>query len=212
MTHPEPPDRCDTVRGMAEVWVVTGGIGSGKSTISETLGRLGAVTIDADRVGHDVLEPEGPAFGDVADRWPLAVKEGRIDRGALARVVFTEPDQLRELEAITHPAIAASIARRIEDAGDSVVVVEVSVPKDLAGAGWSRTIVADLAEEVRIERLAARGMDGAEIRRRMSSQPGRDQWRARGRWIVSTSGTREEVEAAVTRLWDEVMSRRAPGR
>jgi dephospho-CoA kinase len=192
---------------MADVWVLTGGIGSGKSTIRQALDRLGAVTIDADRVGHVVLEPTGSAFDAVARRWPSVVVDGRIDRAALGAIVFSDPDELRSLEAITHPAIAAGIARRIAEAGAAVVVIEVSVPKDLVGVGWMHTIVADLDEEERIRRLVARGMDEADVRRRMGHQPSRDGWRARGRWIISTAGTREEVEEDVRRLWNEVISR-----
>jgi dephospho-CoA kinase len=192
---------------MAEVWVLTGGIGSGKSTIRQTLDRSGAVTIDADRVGHAVLEPDGSAFDAVAGRWPSVVVDGRIDRAALGAIVFSDPDELRALEAITHPAIAAAIARQIAEAEAAVVVIEVSVPKDLVGVGWMRTIVADLDEEERIRRLVARGMDEADVRRRMRHQPSRDGWRARGRWVISTAGTRQEVEADVRRLWNEVISR-----
>jgi len=190
---------------MADVWVVTGGIGSGKSTITRTLGELGAVTIDADRLGHEILEPDGPAFDAVAERWPSVVRDGRIDRSMLGDVVFSNPSELRELGMITHPAIRAEITRRIADAGASTVAVEISVPKDLIGVGWLRTIVADLAEDVRRERLLARGMSGDEIDRRMAAQPSRDGWRARGRWIVSAAGSREEVAERVRCLWrDEI--------
>jgi dephospho-CoA kinase len=192
---------------MADVWVVTGGIGSGKSTITETLGELGAKIIDADRLGHDILDPDGPAFRAVAERWPSVVERGRVDRSRLGRIVFSDPEALRELEAITHPAIAAEIARSIAAAGDVTVVVEVSVTKDIVGAGWLRTIVADLEDDVRRERLVARGMNDDDIERRMAVQPGRDGWRARGRWIVSTAGSRDEVAERVRTLWEDAIGR-----
>lgn len=190
---------------MADVWTVTGGIGSGKSSIRDTLEELGAVTIDADRVGHVVLEPDGAAFEAVSGRWPDAVVDGRIDRGRLGAIVFADPSELAELEAITHPEIAAQIASRIAQAGDAVVVIEVSVPKDLLGVGWLRTIVADLPVEERRARLVARGMHPEDVGRRMAAQPSRDGWRARGRWVVSTAGTREEVAERVHRLWNDVI-------
>ncbi|MEX1044175.1 MAG: dephospho-CoA kinase [Acidimicrobiia bacterium] len=190
---------------MADVWTVTGGIGSGKSSIRHTLEELGAVTIDADRVGHTVLEPGGEAFDAVARRWPEVVVDGRIDRGRLGAIVFEDASELAELEAITHPEIAKEIAARIAGAGDSVVVIEVSVPKDLVGVGWLRTVVADLPVEERRARLVARGMDPEDIGRRMAAQPSRDGWRARGRWVVSTAGTREDVEERVRRLWRDVI-------
>lgn len=195
---------------MTDVWVVTGGIGSGKSTIRQTLDGLGALTIDADRVGHAVLEPEGAAFDHVARQWPSVVVDGRIDRSRLGQIVFSDHDELRKLEAISHPAIGAAIAEQIAEAGDDrVVVVEVSVPKDLLGVGWLRTIVADLGDDERVERLVARGMDPTEVDRRMAAQPSRDGWRARGRWIVPTSGSRGAVELRVRKLWQDVIR---PGR
>lgn len=186
---------------MAEVWVVTGGIGSGKSLIRGTLERLGAVTIDADRIGHEVLEPEGPAFSAVARRWPEAVSDGRVDRAALGRIVFDDREALAELEAITHPAIAAEIATRIADAGDRVVVVEVSVPTDIIGVGPDRTIVADLPLEIRKERLRGKGMEPDDIERRMANQPDREGWRRLGRWTISTEGSKAEVAERVAALW-----------
>lgn len=188
---------------MTDVWVLTGGIGSGKTTIAETLGRLGAGTIDADRIGHAVLETGGLAFADVADRWPQTVIDGRIDRSTLAAIVFSDPGELRALETISHPAIAATISRQILDSDRSVVVVEVSVPKDLVGAGWDHTIVADLDDEERVRRLIDRGMDRRDVERRMANQPSRSGWRARGRWIIPTDGTREDVIARVERLWHD---------
>ncbi|MEX1006128.1 MAG: dephospho-CoA kinase [Acidimicrobiia bacterium] len=191
---------------MAVVWVVTGGIGSGKSTIRRTLEELGAVTIDADRIGHAVLEPGGTTFDAVAERWPQVVTDdGLIDRAALGGIVFADPDELHELEAITHPAIGAGIGRRIDDAGDRVVVVEISVPKDLVGAGWLQTVVADLPTDERRQRLIDRGMEPEDVDRRMASQPSRDGWRARGRWVISTSGTRDQVAERVHRLWEQVI-------
>lgn len=163
------------------------------------------MTIDADRVGHAVLEPDGSAFDAVARRWPDTVVDGIIDRGRLGATVFADPSELAELEAITHPEIAKEIATRIAEAGDSIVVIEVSVPKDLVGVGWLRTVVADLGVEERRARLLARGMDPADIDRRMAAQPSRDGWRARGRWVVSTAGTREDVAERVHRLWRDVI-------
>jgi dephospho-CoA kinase len=192
---------------MTDTWVVTGGIGSGKSTVRQALEDLGAVTIDADKVGHQILEPGGAAYDQVAGRWPEVVKDGRIDRSALAAIVFEDPQALSELEAITHPAIAATIAATIAEAGEKTVVVEVSVPRDLLGVGWMRTIVADLPVEMRRERLRARGMEDGDIDRRMANQPTREGWKALGRWVVSTAGSRDEVVDRVENLWTTAIAR-----
>jgi dephospho-CoA kinase len=194
---------------MSEIWVVTGAIGSGKSTIRQALEEAGASTIDADRIGHLVLEPGGAAHGAVAARWPAAVRSDHtIDRARLGSIVFSDEEELRALERISHPAIAVEIARRVAEAGSDVVVVEVSVPKDLVGAGWLRTIVADLPDDERRTRLAARGMAADDIGRRMSAQPSRTGWQRRGRWLVSTAGTRPEVTERVHRLWQDVIRRK----
>jgi dephospho-CoA kinase len=192
---------------MTDTWVVTGGIGSGKSTVRQALEDLGAATIDADKVGHQILEPGGTAYDQVAGRWPEVVKDGVIDRSALAAIVFEDPQALSELEAITHPAIAAAIAGRIAEAGEKTVVVEVSVPRDLLGVGWMRTIVADLPVEMRRERLRARGMEDGDIDRRMANQPTREGWKALGRWVVSTAGSRDEVVDRVENLWTTAIAR-----
>jgi dephospho-CoA kinase len=191
---------------MADVWVVTGGIGSGKSTVRRALEEMGAVTIDADRVGHSVLEPGGAAFDAVAERWPQAVSDGRIDRTTLGGIVFADPEALSELEALTHPAIGREIGRLVDNAGDAVVVVEISVPKDLVGAGWLHTVVADLPTDERRRRLIERGMEPEDVDRRMAAQPSRDAWRARGRWVISTNGSRTEVAERVRRLWEQAIN------
>ena len=98
--------------------VVVGGIGAGKSTVLARFEELGAMIVETDRIGHDVLEPWGSAFSAVAERWPEVVVDAQIDRSALAAIVFNDADALAELEAISHPAIAREIARRSEDAGD----------------------------------------------------------------------------------------------
>lgn len=191
---------------MAKVWVVTGGIGSGKSTILGALGALGAVTVDADRIGHEVLEPGGAAHEAVAHRWPSVVDDGRIDRRRLGAIVFADPDELRALEAVSHPAIAAGIATRVADAGShDVVAIEVSVPTDIVRVGWLRTIVADLDTTERRRRTVERGMEPDEVDRRLAAQPDREAWRRRGRWIVSTAGTRETVVERTGRLWHDVI-------
>ena len=120
--------------------VVAGGLGSGKSTVAAMLAAKGATTIEADRIGHEVLEPGGPAFVAVAERWPVVVVDGAIDRQRLAAIVFSDLEQLQELESITHPAIGAEIARRAHAAAGSPVVVELPVPAIVA-PDWTWIVV-----------------------------------------------------------------------
>lgn len=183
-------------------WIVSGGIGSGKSTVLRILEHLGATVIEADRIGHEVLEPGGSAHDEVATRWPDVVVDGRIDRRRLAAVVFTDGDQLDELEAITHPAISAEIARRVSAAGDADVVLELPVLGDLAGPGWIRVVV-DAPTQLRMARAAARGLAVADIERRMGSQPERGRWLEAADIVVDNSGTVAELRATVEQLWRE---------
>ena len=103
--------------------IVSGGIGSGKTTVLRLLERLGAVVVEADRIGHEVLEPGGASYDAVATRWPSVVVEGRIERSLLAAIVFSDLEQLALLESLTHPAIRDEIAIRVAAAWDRDVAL-----------------------------------------------------------------------------------------
>ena len=157
-------------------WLLSGGIGSGKTTVRELFEELGAQTVDSDSIGRDVIEPEGPAFGEVAARWPEVAERGTIDRSALGRIVFSDPLALQELERITHP----HIFRRVEEIAISstgLLIVEVPLIKTDLGSGWRRIIV-DASASVRLERLVDRGMDSVDAINRMMVQPSRSDWLA----------------------------------
>jgi dephospho-CoA kinase len=188
------------------VWLLTGGIGSGKSTIRSMLSKRGALTIDADQVGHQVLEPGGLAHDAVAARWPEVVFDGIIDRKRLADIVFNDGSELHALEAISHPAISATLRKWVKNSDADVIVVEMSVPRDFLGVGPSRTIVADVDMPTRKKRLIDKGMAPEDISRRMAAQPDRDGWVERGGWVICTDGTLEDVEQRVDRLWPQIES------
>ncbi|MGH9051873.1 MAG: dephospho-CoA kinase [Acidimicrobiia bacterium] len=178
--------------------LLSGGIGSGKTSAGELLTELGALVIDADRVGHEVLEAE--AFASVAGRWPQAVREGAIDRRRLADVVFAGRGELAALEELTHPAIRRRIEELVSRADEPVVVVQVPILTDLLGEGWIRVVV-DAPEEVREARLEGRGMSREDIHRRMAAQPGRQQWRAGADYLLDNSGDRDDLRREIERLW-----------
>jgi len=164
------------VSSEARRWLLSGGLGSGKSEVRRLLERAGVVTIDSDFVGHAVLEPEGPAFAEVAARWPSTLVRGRIDRRVLGAIVFSDETELRRLESITHPHIFGTIEAEVEGIGGPVVV-EVPVLNERLGGGWRRMVV-DSDDSVRLERAMARGLTEFETRDRMSRQPTRAQWLA----------------------------------
>ena len=183
--------------------LLCGPIGAGKSTVGQMLAARGADVIDSDKVGHRVLEPSGAAWSAVAARWPDTVVDGRIDRAALGGVVFADPEQLAELEELTHPAIGEEILSMAEGSEAHVVVVEVPLLKDVVGAGWPR-IVVDAPDEVRVSRLLARGMTVAEIERRMAVQPRRGLWLAAADHVVDNSGPLDQLAGEVDGLWSRL--------
>jgi dephospho-CoA kinase len=181
--------------------LLSGGIGSGKSAAAAVFGELGGAVISADTAGHRVLEPGGLAEAEVAERWPAAVVDGRIDRRALGRIVFSKPGNLADLESITHPAIRRLILAEVDEAGEvPLVMVEVPLPLDFLGAGWVRVVV-DAPEEQRIFRLRLRGMDPEEIAGRMAVQPNRDEWLAMADHVIDNSQDLEHLQDECGRVW-----------
>ncbi len=144
-------------------------------------------------MGHRVLEPAGKAFAVVAGRWPEVLRDGVIDRGRLAGIVFADPGQLRELEQLTHPHIFGTIRGELEGF-EAVAVVEVPIID--TGLDWPR-IVVDAADDVRFERVLERGMSREDARARMASQPSRAEWLASADLVIPNHGSRAELEEAV---------------
>lgn len=181
-------------------WVVTGGIGSGKSTVTRLASAAGFATIDADLVGHDVLA--GPARAAVARRWPEVMAGGQVDRKALGAIVFSDRAQLKELEALTHPLISEELRYRM--ASSTRGVLELSVPIPLAGN--LPTVVVDAPEEIRRQRLRDRGLSEEAIENRISNQPTRSEWLEMATVVIDNSGTPDDLHRAVTR-WLKHISR-----
>ncbi len=185
--------------------LLSGGIGSGKSAVSSALRERGVVVLDADQAGHEVLEPGGEAFESVIARWPEVRVDGRVDRRALGRIVFGDPELLAELEKYTHPAIRARLDRQVEALDAREVVVEMPLPKDFMGPGWLRVIV-DAPDTVRVHRLRDRGMQLDEIDSRMASQPSAQQWRAIADYVIDNSADRASLDTEVSALLDWMRS------
>jgi dephospho-CoA kinase len=187
---------------------LTGGIGSGKSTVSALLASLGAVVVDADAVAREVVEPGTPALAAVADRFGAEVlgADGGLDRPALGRVVFGNPTALRDLEALPHPAIWARTAQLVRDAGPDAVVVHdmpLLVEKGMA-AEYHLVVVVGAGEGVRVRRLVEhRGMPEADARARIAAQAGDDARRAAADVWLDNEATPEALRAQVLRLWHE---------
>ncbi|MEO5839584.1 MAG: dephospho-CoA kinase [Acidimicrobiales bacterium] len=199
-------DGDDTTR-TARVIGLTGGIGSGKSTVAAMLGALGAFVVDCDGLGRQVIEPHGRAYAKVIDRFgrDIVRDDGQIDRGALAAIVFRDEAELAALNAISHPAIDAEIADRIADASDDQIVVldmAVLVETDLGAGQYDTVVVVEAPLEVRLARLARRGMAEDDARARIASQATDEQRREVTDYIIDNAGDIEVLRDEVDDLWD----------
>lgn len=190
---------------------LTGGIGSGKSTVARFLRDLGAEVIDADRVGHEVYLPGTIGWTRVVDAFgrDIVAADGAIDRKKLGAIVFASPDALKRLNAIVHPLIADAVGARLERASADgrvpAAVVEAAV---LLEAGWDALVdevwvvvaTADLATE-RVVR--ERGLDPEDVRRRIASQLSDDERVRRADCVVRNAGSIEDLRTAVAKAWHE---------
>jgi dephospho-CoA kinase len=187
---------------------LSGGIGSGKSTVAQRFSELGAVVIDADQLARDVVAPGSEGLAAIAARFGDAVLEedGSLNRPALGAVVFADEQARRDLEQLTHPRIAARTAELVAQApADAVVVHDVPllVEKHL-GPGYHLVVVVGADERTRLRRLMeTRGMTEDDVRSRMAAQATDEQRRAAADVWLDNSGTREAVVAAVDELWHQ---------
>lgn len=186
---------------------LTGGIGSGKSTVASGLARRGAAVVDADAISREILEPGGAAYRPVVDRFGAAIVavDGRINRPALAAAVFGDPDALADLNRLTHPVIGRVMGERVVAVASdrSIVVLDVAllnIVKDLFELG--AIVVVDVPEEVAIRRLVAgRGFSEADARSRVAAQITREERRRLADLVIDNHGDRAALEGEIDRAW-----------
>jgi dephospho-CoA kinase len=185
---------------------LTGGIGSGKSTVSARLAELGARVIDADAITREVQAPGTEVFEAIVERFGPGVvaADGSLDRPALAAIVFADPDELTALNAIVHPAVGKEISRRLAEAAetDDVVVLDVPLLVETGREGLAGLLVVDLDEDEAVRRLVAhRGFTEEDVRARMSNQASRDARRAKADRVIDNRGSVDELRAQVDEAW-----------
>ncbi|MGH9293337.1 MAG: dephospho-CoA kinase [Acidimicrobiales bacterium] len=198
---------------------LTGGIGSGKSTVAGLLLAKGALLIDADQIARQVVEPGSPAHARVVERFGDGVvgAGGEIARDRLAKRVFADAEALSDLNAIVHPAVAAVIAERLaaEAGGEGVVVLEI--PLLVESGGRERypldgVVVVDAPVEVSVRRLVSkRQMASGDARSRVAAQATRAERLAAADYVIVNAGSLEELEAQVDGAWEWMSRLRAPG-
>lgn len=190
---------------------LTGGIGSGKSTVSALLAERGAVVIDADRITRELQQAGTPVFQAMVERFGPGVvaSDGELDRQAVADIVFSDGGALADLNAIVHPAVGAEIARRLEAEAptDHVVVLDVPLLVESGRDDLAALVVVDVDPEVALRRLVThRGMREDDVRARMARQASREERRARADHVIDNSSTPEDLVEQVDEIWPELLA------
>ncbi len=187
---------------------LTGGIGSGKSTVAALLAAQGAVIIDADLIARQVVEPGSPVLTQLVERFgpDILGSDGCLDRALLAEKAFVSDETRKELEAITHPAIGEEFLRQVAEAPVGAVVVH-DVPllvESKNPAQYRAVIVVEAPRDLRLARLEARGIPRVDAERRMAQQATDEARRAVATWLIDNSGDLDALGEQIERLWPEL--------
>ena len=186
---------------------LTGGIGSGKSTVGEMLRELGAAVVDADAGARAVVEPGQPALDEIREAFGAKMlrPDGGLDRDRMAALVFADDDARARLNAITHPRVRAWMAERVRaaaDAGAEVVVLDVPLMYESGlQAGVESVIVVWAPPETQVARAVERGMGEEDARARVAAQIPIDEKRERADHVIENSGAIDDTRRQVERLW-----------
>jgi dephospho-CoA kinase len=191
---------------------LTGGIGSGKTTVARMLAKRGAVVLDADRLARDAVAPGTAGLDAVAARFGPAViaSDGSLDRAALAEVVFADDEARAALEAIVHPEVRLRIAEAVSAHADTDGVVVVDSPLLIETGEHERfevvvVVTASIAE--RLARLEARGMSEGDVRARVAAQMPLEEKAALADEVLDNDGSESDLEVQVDRLWADLRER-----
>ena len=215
--HPVPArrdalTRCGTVTPVTRVRVgLTGGVASGKSTVSAILRDLGAVVVDADRLAREVVAPGTEGLAEIVDAFGPGVltASGELDRPAMGAVVFADETARRRLEAIIHPRVRRRGAELEAAAGpDAVVVHDIPLLAETGqGDAFDAVVVVDVPVQTQIERMVAeRGMSRTDAEARVAAQASREDRRAVATYVIDNTGTLDDLRRRVAEVVEEVVS------
>ncbi len=185
---------------------LTGGIGSGKTTVSELLAARGAVIVDADQIVRDVQRPGSPVLVALAEAFGDQVidAQGELDRPAVAQIVFSDPEALKKINAIVHPAVGKEMNDRIlaQRQTSNVVILDIPLLTENPREGLQGKIVVDVPVETQVARLVAqRGFSEDDARARIARQASRDDRLKDADFVVDNSGDRASLDEQIDRLW-----------
>ena len=189
---------------------LTGGIGSGKSTVAELLSSYGAVIIDADVLAREAVAPGTPGLSRVVEQFGPGVlaPDGSLDRPRLGALVFADPARLAGLNAIVHPYVRQRSEELTAAApADTVVVQVIPLLVENGLTDFDVVVVVDASEETQLRRLADREMDQADARARIAAQATREQRRAAADVVIDNDGDLAGLRAQVDRLWSDLCRR-----
>ena len=190
---------------------LTGGIGSGKSTVSALLAAKGAVIIDADAITRELQQPGTEVFAAMVERFGpgIVAADGTLDRAAVADLVFNDADALKDLGGIVHPAVGVEIARRLEAERDTdhLIVLDVPLLVESGRDDMAALVVVDVDPEIAVARLVEqRGMREADARARMANQVPREERVAKADLVIDNSGTPEDLAARIDDVWPQLLA------
>ena len=190
---------------------LTGGIASGKSTVARFFAELGAPLVDADQLAREVVAPGTAGLEAIARRWPDTVQGGVLDRSKLGAYVFADPAQRAELNAITHPLIAAEAMKRtaaLGERGEPAAIYEAAlIVENGLDRGVDGLIVVSVPPAVQLRRLVERdGLSEADAQRRLAAQAPLEEKLRKATWIVDNSGALEFTRTQVGDIWRRVVS------
>lgn len=201
---------------------LTGGIGSGKSTVSSLLNARGATIIDADAIVRHLQRPGELVFEAMVERWGTQVvaEDGSLDRARVGEIVFNDSSELDALNALVHPAVAEETARLVDEVSETDAVVIHDIPLLVLPGGelltsrdhtqWRGIIVVDTPIDVAVDRVvSSRGMDREAVEARMAAQATREERRAAADFVIDNSGDLDALEAQVAELWEWIESQDA---
>lgn len=192
---------------------LTGGIGSGKSTVSSALAERGAVVIDADAIVHECQQAGTDVFNEMVDRFGPGIvgDEGQLNRAAVADIVFADPVALEDLGKIVHPRVQDEIFHRLEaqTGTDNVVILDVPLLVESGRSDLAGTIVVDLHHDLAVQRLVEfRGFSEQDARNRINNQISREKRLDAADFVIDNSESIEALRAAVDRAWAWIESLR----
>jgi dephospho-CoA kinase len=195
---------------------LTGGIGSGKSTVAGLLRTKGATVVDADEVARAVVEPGEPALAALVERFGAGIldPDGRLDRPALAAIAFADEDGRKALGEITWPAIGEEFERQIREApADAIVICDVPLlveSKAAAARPYMAVIVVEAPLDLRLDRLEIRGVPRDDAERRMAAQATDDERREVATHLIDNGGALDSLARQVDEVWADLVTREPP--